>query len=193
MTRWLQRPRLQQRDETDMTPLPYPTRQMKAPSAGSCRAMHGIWRGRTAARIALLFLPLALAACGGVSMPIGSADVATPLDLTGSIDSQQNAADVDINQQDRAVIARTIATARDNAQAPAPFTWTNPISGNSGTILSLVDDSVETGTGCTRFETTANTIGGVRAYQGLACQDVMKDWSVIALKEKAEETQAPES
>ncbi|MAA97921.1 MAG: pyridoxamine 5'-phosphate oxidase [Stappia sp.] len=120
-------------------------------------------------------------------MPMGSADVETPLDLTGSIEGQQNTADVDINKQDRAIIATAIATAReqDTAGKP-PFSWTNPITGNSGTILSLVDDSVPGGTGCTRFETTANTIGGVRAYNGVACQDVMQDWSVISLAEKDE-------
>jgi surface antigen len=132
-------------------------------------------------------LALFLGACGSVSMPMGSADVETPLDLTGSIDGQQNTADVDINKQDRAIIASAIGKARKQETADAPFSWTNPITGNSGTILSLVDDSVPGGTGCTRFETTANTIGGVRAYDGVACQDLMKDWAVISLAEKGED------
>jgi len=140
--------------------------------------------GRTAGGLAVsLALALLAGACGGVSMPVGSADPTTPLDLTGSIDAQQNTADVDINAQDRAVIAKAIATARDSATAQPPFSWTNPLSGNSGTILALTDDTIASGTGCARFRTTANTIGGLRAYDGVACQDVMRSWQVIELTE----------
>lgn len=131
-----------------------------------------------------LCLALTVAGCGSISMPMGSADPETPLDLTGSIDAQQNIADVDISAQDRAIIAKAIATARDGGMAEPPFAWNNPISGNSGTIVSLVDDTATNGTGCARFETTANTIGGVRAYQGTACQDAMQDWAVIGLTVK---------
>ncbi len=82
------------------------------------------------------------------------------------------------------MIAKAIATARDGAVGAPPFAWNNPLSGNSGTIVALTDETVASGAGCARFETTANTIGGVRAYQGVACQDVMKDWSVIQLMSK---------
>ncbi|MBL6431387.1 MAG: pyridoxamine 5'-phosphate oxidase [Alphaproteobacteria bacterium] len=123
-------------------------------------------------------------ACGGVSMPVGSADITTPLDLTGSISGQQNDADVDISRQDRAVIAKAIATARDGAAGAPPFAWNNPLSGNSGTIVALADETVATGTWLRALETTANTIGGVRAYQGIACQDAMQDWAVIQLMAK---------
>ncbi|WP_349359753.1 RT0821/Lpp0805 family surface protein [Stappia sp.] len=150
--------------------------------------------GRTAAGLGIsLALALLAGACGGVSMPVGSADPATPLDLTGSIDAEQNTADVDIGAQDRAVIARAIATARGSTTAQPPFSWTNPLSGNSGTILALTDDTIASGTGCARFRTTANTIGGLRAYDGVACQDAMQTWQVIDLTEadgEATQTQA---
>lgn len=132
----------------------------------------------------LLLLPLAAAGCSSVSMPIGSSDLETPLDLTGSIDSQQNAADVDISSQDRAIIARAIATAHEAGQAEPPFSWNNPITGNSGTIVAVKDDTQAGGTGCTRFETTANTVGGVRAYLGTACRDLMQEWAIIDLSVK---------
>lgn len=142
---------------------------------------------RTTAFALLLLLPLAAAGCSGVSMPIGSNDLESPLDLTGSIDSQQNAADVDISAQDRAIIARAIATAHEAGQAEPPFSWNNPITGNSGTIVAVKDDTQPGGTGCTRFETTANTIGGVRAYLGTACRDLMQEWAIIDLSVKAAE------
>ena len=132
---------------------------------------------------ACLCMGVMLSGCGGVSMPIGSSDPATPLDLTGSIDAQRDTADLDINQQDRAIIAKAIATARETGSANPPFTWTNPLTGNSGTILTLTDETIASGTGCARFETTANTIGGVRSYEGVACRDVMQTWQVIQLHE----------
>lgn len=141
-------------------------------------------RYRAGALAFALVLPLVAAGCGSISMPIGSADPEVPLDLTGSIDSQQNAADVDISLQDRAIIARAIATAHESGKADPPFSWNNPISGNSGTIVAIKDDTQPGGTGCTRFETTANTIGGVRAYLGTACRDVMQDWAIIELAVK---------
>ncbi|WP_417769224.1 RT0821/Lpp0805 family surface protein [Stappia sp.] len=152
-----------------------------ATSVGRHEAKAGIGRYRIAL---VLSLTLLAGACGGVSMPMGSADPETPLDLTGSIDGQQNPADVDISAQDRAIIAKAIATAREDGIAEPPFSWNNPISGNSGTIIALVDDTPANGTGCARFETTANTIGGVRAYNGVACQDLMRDWAVIGLTVK---------
>lgn len=145
---------------------------------------------RRATAVALAFLlPLVAAGCGSVSMPIGSSDLESPLDLTGSIDSQQNAADVDISSQDRAIIARAIATAHESGMVEPPFSWNNPITGNSGTIVAVKDDTQSGGTGCTRFETTANTIGGVRAYLGTACRDLMQEWAIIDLSVKAAEAE----
>lgn len=173
-------PRLPLRDETDMTLVPTPTRS---------NPLLPPLRGLGALALAAL-----LAACGSVSMPMGSADVDTPLDLTGSIDGQQNTADLDIGQDDRRAIAQAIAEARAAGAGKEgtvpPLAWTNPTSGNSGTILALKDDSIAGGTGCTRFETSANTIGGVRAYQGLACRDLMQDWQIVRLSEKPAEAAA---
>lgn len=127
-----------------------------------------------------------LSACGTFPTSVGSDDVQTPLDLTGSIEGAQNSADTDIDAGDRQAIAFALAAGPASVAKSAAFTWSNPISGNSGTILSLVSEKVGIGTECTRFETTANTIGGVRAYQGLACRDAKTNWTIVDLREKGE-------
>ncbi len=127
-----------------------------------------------------------VAGCGTFSTPIGSDDVQTPLDLTGSIEGSQNSADADIGTGDRQAIAFALAAGPTSVEKSAAFTWSNPISGNSGTILSLKKEEVAIGTECTRFETTANTVGGVRAYQGLACRDAKTNWTIVDLRQKDE-------
>ncbi|NRG19681.1 pyridoxamine 5'-phosphate oxidase [Rhizobiales bacterium] len=125
-----------------------------------------------------------LAACGSMPAHIGSDDVTSPLDLTGSIDGAHNTADADIGIDDRKAIAFALAVGPTSVSRPAAFTWSNPVSGNSGTIISLKEESVPFGTECSRFETTANTIGGVRAYTGLACRDANTNWTIVDLRAK---------
>jgi len=117
-------------------------------------------------------LGLGLAACGQVTVPLGSADVETPMLLTGSIPSTADIAYADIGPTDRLFIAQALSggltSGADTASALIP--WTNPESGNSGT-LSGIDTATLDQTGCLGFSTTANTIAGVRIYKGTACRN----------------------
>ncbi len=123
-----------------------------------------------------------LAGCGSISFPMGSNDVEAPLDLTGSIDGIQNSADLDISPEDRAVIAKTISAAP--AGVTSTLAWSSHISGNSGTITALAPDTGSSGTGCRSFETTANTVTGIRTYTGIVCRDLRKVWTVVELQAK---------
>ncbi|WP_417670682.1 RT0821/Lpp0805 family surface protein [Roseibium sp.] len=147
---------------------------------------------------ACALVSLSLAGCGQVSMPLGSADVETPLVLTGSIPSATEIAFTDIGDGDRQLIAHTLdlalgqmngsqmegAEAGDDAPraglAETMPTWNNPRNGNSGKIIDI-DRSAEAGTGCIAFKTTANTIAGVKIYAGSACRDVRKQLSITSL------------
>ncbi|MBO6755374.1 MAG: pyridoxamine 5'-phosphate oxidase [Roseibium sp.] len=125
-----------------------------------------------------------LAGCGQVAVPLGSADVETPIILTGSIPSAADIAYTDIDERDRVIIAHTIETAlTDGAvhgDAPAAFSWRNSESGNSGTVSKI--DLAEIGrTGCLGFETTANTIAGIKIYNGTACHDISNRLAITAL------------
>ena len=142
-------------------------------------------------RFAPAALACLLAGCGQVSMPLGSNDVETPLVLTGSIPSSSDVAFSDIDETDREIIAMSIdqlvsgtgmeaSALADGDTKPTAISWTNPDSGNSGSIGKL-DKSKLDDTGCIEFETTANTIAGIRLYKGTACRDVRQVMAITAL------------
>ncbi|MET1414160.1 RT0821/Lpp0805 family surface protein [Roseibium sp. HPY-6] len=133
----------------------------------------------------LLLLGCCLAGCARVTVPIGSNNVETPTVLTGSIPSPTDQAYADVDADDRAVIAENLDTFAPSANETAAdqevlLSWLNPISGNSGTLTKIdVDNLGETG--CLSFETTANTIAGIRLYSGTACRDITQKFAVTAL------------
>jgi surface antigen len=130
--------------------------------------------------LAALVISGSLGACSPVSMPIGSSDIETPLVLTGSIPSVEDEAYTDISTDDRKLIAKTIHTALDEDNAVEALAWSNSESGNSGTISGL-DVSKFEDTGCLSFKTTANTITGLRLYEGTACRDLSNAIAITAL------------
>lgn len=141
-------------------------------------------------------LCLTAGGCSQISVPIGSADMETPMVLTGSLPSSTDQAFADIEDGDRAVIAGTLTQI---LSAPAPetelaftdvaapvhkFSWTNPQTGNSGSI-SEIDQSTADATGCVGFRTTANTIAGIKLYSGTACKDVSQKLLITSLTVEA--------
>jgi surface antigen len=131
--------------------------------------------------LAALAISALLGACSPVSMPIGSSDIETPLVLTGSIPSPDEDAYTDVGADDRKLIAQTIHAALDQDDTVEALAWSNPESGNSGTISSL-DVSKFKETGCLSFKTTANTITGVRLYEGTACRDISNATAITVLR-----------
>lgn len=144
-----------------------------------------------------LSVNIGLGACAQLSGPLATSDVVDMSDVTGSIDSagasaadgsatdaagaSSQAGSTDIDAADRQLIALAIAS------APAPgnaisIPWLNPVSGNSGTIIALTPEGRDL-LGCVAFRTTANTIQGVRAYDGNACRDARQQLAVINLAE----------
>lgn len=149
-------------------------------------------RSYTARRIkiqpfaAVLFVVgAAVAGCSQVSVPVGSNNVDTPTILTGSIASTTDEAYSDINQDDRSIIAENLdvigpdlTASRDTNGLTLP--WLNSVSGNSGTLSSIVTSDLNE-TGCLSFKTTANTITGIKLYSGTACRDVTQKFAVTTL------------
>ncbi|MFN4009505.1 MAG: RT0821/Lpp0805 family surface protein [Pannonibacter sp.] len=140
-----------------------------------------------------LSVNIGLGACAQISGPLATSDVVDMSDVTGSINNAGNglatdpagtgsrAPSSDIDATDRQLIALAIAS------APAPgnainVPWLNPASGNSGTIIALTPEGRDL-LGCVAFRTTANTIQGVRAYDGNACRDARQQMAVINLAE----------
>ncbi|SDQ82483.1 outer membrane surface antigen [Pseudovibrio sp. Tun.PSC04-5.I4] len=137
-------------------------------------------------RYTLVAILLALPACTQMSISVNNDQYQDPLNLTEAVDTKQKVAESEIHRTDRTIITNTIEAAlTDNATTPsgfAPMAWINPISGNSGTITSLLSvDKTGSIAGCTDFVTSANTVGGVRAYQGRSCPDVHQKMKIIQL------------
>lgn len=133
----------------------------------------------------LLAIGLSLGGCAQVSVPMGSNNVATPTVLTGSIPSASDVAYSDVDEDDRSIIAGHLDTlgatlADGQAATGVALPWLNSVSGNSGTLTGI-DTSVLSATGCLTFRTTANTIAGIKLYDGTACRDITRKFAVTAL------------
>ncbi|GAB4524622.1 MAG: hypothetical protein Tsb0019_26650 [Roseibium sp.] len=126
-----------------------------------------------------------LGGCSQISVPVGSNNVDTPTLLTGSIPSAADVAYSDVDEEDRGIIAAkfdSIGLDLGNSEPASGLTlpWLNALSGNSGT-LSGIDSTTLAATGCLTFRTTANTIAGIKLYEGTACRDVTGRFAVTAL------------
>ncbi|WP_371419594.1 RT0821/Lpp0805 family surface protein [Labrenzia sp. THAF82] len=64
-------------------------------------------------------------------------------------------------------------------QAPEQ-SWFSPVSGNSGTFLKIGTAELS-GPECIAFQTTANTITGIRLYNGTACRDSARRFAVVEM------------
>ncbi|MEP3048728.1 MAG: RT0821/Lpp0805 family surface protein [Roseibium sp.] len=135
--------------------------------------------------LCMLVLGMIVSGCSQVSMQMGSADVTEPTLLTGSISSNSDVAFADISSDDRLIIAQNLdelsgdlSGSSDLAELSLP--WLNTASGNSGTV-SAFDRSTFEETGCLNFQTTANTIVGIKLYAGTACRDITQKFAVTTL------------
>ncbi len=128
-------------------------------------------------------LLLALPACTQMSISVNKGEYQEPLNLTEGVGPAQNVADNQIDRTDRTVITDTIEEALNEGRGGfAPMAWRNPVSGNSGTITSLMSiDRSGSIAGCTDFVTSANTVGGIRAYQGRSCPDNNQRMRIVQL------------
>ena len=118
-------------------------------------------------------------------MQVGSDDIAEPTLLTGSIPSNSDVAFADISADDRMIIAGNLDSLTGDLDDQSDLSglslpWLNTASGNSGTVSSL-DKSTFNETGCLAFQTTANTIVGIKLYDGTACRDVTQKFAVTTL------------
>lgn len=147
----------------------------------SCRMRQ--CRSAVAALAVAALSAFALAGCSAISIPLGDAagtsDVNAPIDLTGNI---SDSAVYDVAPGDRQQIAAMLPAGLDETTAVLPLSWSNPDTGNSGTITDIVQADPQGTRGCARFTTSANTIEGLRNYTGMACPDSFATWHVTVLQ-----------
>ncbi len=138
---------------------------------------------RPAAIAVLVTIALVLCGCSTIIVPLSgltssSSEPATDDIATGSIpkpDPRRPSPESDAD-----VVRRTIErAAQAPASAPVPIAWSNPTSGNSGTISELAPAKAANGAPCRDFATTLATIDGVRLYRGRACQGYTGPWDLV--------------
>ena len=139
------------------------------------------------AKCVALLLVVVLPACTQMSISVNNSEPQKPLNLTQTTYSRAQTEASTIDHSDKTVITETIESALiDKAKTESafkPLGWANPESGNSGTILSLFSvDENSSITGCRDFVTSANTVGGVRAYQGRSCPDSQQRMRIVQLE-----------
>lgn len=126
---------------------------------------------------------IALSGCSAISIPLGEAtgtsDMNAPIDLTGTI---AKPTDLDVGPDDRSYIAAAIPAHMADPTDQALLSWSNPDTGNSGTIAEITPADPNGIRGCARFTTSANTFAGLRNYTGMACPDSFKTWHVTLLE-----------
>lgn len=142
-------------------------------------------QGRSAlASTLVLLLAASLTGCG-VAMPLSDWISPTPAappaeEITGSIPTQ---APLPMPKPapigDSEAIRRVVETAVPSGGAA--LAWSNPATGNSGTITELVATRGVDGGACRDFRATVATIAGVGLYAGRACRSHLGLWDLVRL------------
>lgn len=116
------------------------------------------------------------------------------LDSVGSIgkisesihtgNARDSSADIDVKPSDWRIIRETVAKAALPIGREDPVEWSNVETGAAGTIGPIVERRTSKGRRCRAFETTVNTVGGVRQYGGNSCLLKTGDWALLDIKPK---------
>jgi len=136
-------------------------------------------QSRPALLATLVVTAMALAGCSTIMMPLNgwsSSQATPPADelTTGSIGGAKAPAP----DSDAEMVRRTVETAVRTAGS-AQLAWTNPTSGNSGTVSELVEARAKNGAPCRDFATTLATIQGISLWRGRACQGYSGPWDLV--------------
>lgn len=75
-----------------------------------------------------------------------------------------------IDSADAELIKNTVAKAETNPEPANLLAWSNPDTGNSGTITAIDRFVGSHGQKCKKFETTVDTFMGISIYDGETCE-----------------------
>ena len=137
-------------------------------------------QSRPASLATLVVVAGMLAGCSTIMMPLSgwtSSQNGPPPDelVTGSI--RKGGPTPPAPDSDGEVVRRTIEAVRPGG--PAQIPWSNPASGNSGTIADVVEAKAKNGAPCRDFTSTLTTIEGVALYRGRACLGYTGPWDLV--------------
>lgn len=131
---------------------------------------------RTAAKLAgVAALALSLGACS-VSTKMAATDSEPPL-VTSSVAKAAKAEGIDTT--DAELIKDAVVKADTISPRKLELVWSNPDTGNRGTIVAIDKFVSDDGQKCKKFQTTVDTFMGISIYNGETCE-LRKDLWVLS-------------
>ena len=75
-----------------------------------------------------------------------------------------------IDSTDAEMIKNVVAEAEASEPTPSTLAWSNPDTGNSGTIMAIDKFVGSHGQKCKKFQTTVDSFMGISLYKGETCE-----------------------
>ncbi|MEZ5871871.1 MAG: RT0821/Lpp0805 family surface protein [Nitratireductor sp.] len=75
-----------------------------------------------------------------------------------------------IDSTDAEMIKNVVAEAEGSQPSPSTLAWSNPDTGNSGTIMAIDKFVGSHGQKCKKFQTTVDSFMGISLYKGETCE-----------------------
>ena len=124
-------------------------------------------RLRTAVKISgLLALALTISSCTTASTGSSLVDESTL--VTGSVAKPTKSEGV--QGTDAEVIKTLVADTKNSKPKTSELAWSNPDTGNSGTIVAIDKFVGSHGQQCKKFQTTVDSFMGISLYDGETCE-----------------------
>jgi hypothetical protein len=142
----------------------------------------------------LLVLPIMIAGCGSISIPLGGSSPEETAALTGP-----NGEAVKVEQplppalaySDAAVIGKVAGESAFDQVSEESIDWVNGATGSSGTWKGGPQITAGGNEECRAFGATVTSVRGVHRFSGVACRDQAGNLSVKSLSDKPVELPAP--
>lgn len=84
-----------------------------------------------------------------------------------------------LDERDLEQAEQTAQDSLENNPSGVSSTWSNPDSGNSGSVTPTATYQTAEGTDCREFESTVNVDGKTETTQGRACRQADGSWVVV--------------
>jgi len=95
-------------------------------------------------------------------------EMATDQIVTGSMENSTGSARIE--NTDAEVIKTTVVDADNHIPKTSELAWSNPETGNSGTIMAIDKFIGTSGQKCKKFQTTLDSFMGISLYDGETCE-----------------------
>jgi surface antigen len=127
--------------------------------------------------LAAVTLATGISACSVTkTMKLDTAQMET---VTGSISAPMKAQGID--DTDAELIKSAVAGTGNGEPESNVLAWSNPDTGNRGTITAVNEFVSDGGQNCRKFRTTVDSFVGISQYSGEACEMTKGSWVLSSL------------